>query len=76
MSFRDELAQLPERNGPSSWKMDLILAQLSPEEAEELKEILADESIYSSDIAKVLKSRNLPISERAVQRYRSENVFT
>lgn len=74
MNFRDELADLPKEK--SAWKMDFILQQLPEDEAKELQEILADKSVYSADIAKVLKNRNLPISERAVQRYRSENVFT
>ena len=73
MNFRDELAELPKEQ--SAWKMDFILRQLPEDEANELREILADESVKSVNIAKVLKKRNLYISERAVQRYRSENVF-
>ncbi len=74
MNFRDELDELPKEQ--SAWKMDFILRQLPADEAKELREILADESVKSVNIARVLKKRNLFISERAVQRYRSENVFS
>ena len=67
MNFRDELDELPKEQ--SAWKMDFILRQLPADEAK-------DESVKSVNIARVLKKRNLFISERAVQRYRSENVFT
>lgn len=74
MGLRDELNALPEGKA-SPWKVDLILAQLSEEDASELREILADPAVTSAGIAKVLKARNLPVSERAIQRYRSEHVF-
>ena len=74
MNFRDELDELPKEQ--SAWKMDFIRRQRPADEAKELREILADESVKSVNIARVLKKRNLFISERAVQRYRSENVFT
>lgn len=74
MGLLDELQNVKSAE-TSKWKMDFILAQLSEEDAAELREILADRTFASSDISKVLKARNLPISERAVQRYRSDNVF-
>lgn len=73
MSLRKELEAVTEPSSHSHRKVDLILDQLDEDEAVELREILADPFIEGSAIARLLRKRGYHISDRAVQRYRSDN---
>ena len=74
MSLRDELKSVTAKK-TSSRKVDVILDLLSEEDAKELREILEDPMVEGSDIARLLRKREFNISDRAVQRYRSDNGF-
>ena len=73
MSLRKELESVTGTSSVTHRKVDLILDQLDKEEAAQLREILADPFVEGAAIARLLRKRGYSISDRAVQRYRSDH---
>ena len=70
MGLRDEV--LNEQTTASSNVVEGILAEMTDEDAAELRELLGDPLIQGTSIHRVLKRRGFDVSERSVQRYRRE----
>jgi len=67
MSLRDEVIQATNNKAT----VEKVMAELDPEDAEDLAELLVDVDVEASAIARVLRKRGFEISDRSVQRYRA-----
>lgn len=70
MSLKDEI--ILNSSDKKKRSLDKIFELLSSEDSKELEELLSDENIDASAIARALRSRGFAISDRAVQRYRRD----
>ena len=66
MSLKDEV------QGTSRRGIQHAFMQLNKEDSKELAEMLLDESIEASAIARALRGRGYNVSDRSAQRYRRQ----
>lgn len=66
-------SQKPKKNGTLP-KIDLLLTKLGKQDAQDLLVALADESIQSEIISKVLIKNGHNISRQCVGRFRKQNL--
>lgn len=70
----DEIKKSPSRKGGAKSSLDTILNGLQKQDQQDLLVALADDTVQSTVIAKVLNERGFEVSRQSVGRFREKHL--